>query len=70
MNLSLREFFQRPSSTLESVDACNGPSLTRGLMGLEPVEPIPPPANLVDLGAYFTPFKVLFNRPANRLTGR
>ena len=70
MDISLRNFFGKPASTLEAVDACNGPSLSRGIMGYGAVEPIPPPANLVDLGAYYTPFPVLFNRPANRLVGR
>lgn len=68
MNLSLREFFSRPSSTLTT--DYNPPELSRGLMGCDPIRPIPPPANLIDIADYPTPFKVLFNRPANRLLGR
>lgn len=67
MAYDLDDFFARPKSTI-TYDY-NKPELTRGLMGHDIVEAIPPPATMIDLGAYWTPFAVLFNRGKNILTG-
>lgn len=64
---TLKDWFSNPESTL-TYDY-NKPQLTRGLMGQDAVHTIAPPATLVDLAAYPTPFCVLFNRPKNQLTG-
>lgn len=66
---TLRDWFQKPSSTLTDVASYNPPSVTRGILGLDPVTPIPPAQALYDLSAYNNAFGALYNRPANVLQG-
>ena len=67
--INLKEWFQKPASTIVELDAYNPPELTRGLMGQEQPVFIPPPQILYDLGSYRTPFKAVWRRPRNRLQG-
>ncbi|MEB2519822.1 hypothetical protein SOP85_31075 [Pseudomonas sp. YuFO20] len=64
---TLRDLFQRPDPPIRFnyLD----PQVSPDIMGLRQPEPIPPPQALYHLGAYFTPFRALFRRPRNTISG-
>ena len=67
MSQNLKQWFTQPRSTLTY--EYNPPALSPNLMGETPPEPTPQPQPMYNLGSYWTPFRVLFNRPKNTLTG-
>lgn len=64
---TLREMFEHPDPPIRFnyLD----PQVTPGLLGAAEPDPIPPPQRLFNLGDYFTPFRALFNRPRNTISG-
>lgn len=64
---TLSQWFKHPDPPI-TYDF-NEAAMTEGLMGQGAIETVPPPATMLDLSSYDTPFCVLFNRPRNTLTG-
>lgn len=66
--MNLKDWFNAPVSTLIGIADWNAPCQSDGLLGGDPIVPIPPPQDLYDLAQYSNPKGVLWNRPATTLT--
>ena len=69
MKRTLNELFKHPDSPITYDYNRADLSPAPGLMGENDVILQPQPATMIDLGKYFTPFCVLWNRGKNILTG-